>query len=853
MTQATQTAAPSTAGPATATASQAPMFTHRQILTILSGLLLGMFLAALDQTIVSTAIRTIADQLHGLDQQAWATTAYLITSTISTPLYGKLSDIFGRKPLFLISISVFVIGSLACTFATSMYMLAGFRAFQGLGAGGLMSLAFAIIADIVPPRQMAKYQAYFLGVFASSSVLGPVIGGALAGQAQILGIDGWRWVFLVNVPIGIIALIVVTAVLNLPHTPRKHRIDWFGAVAIIVALVPLLIIAEQGREWGWTSEQAWICYGIGAIGLIGFVVAEYFAKDEALIPLRLFRSSVFSLSSLNSLIIGMAMFGGIALIPQYLQIVKGNTPTQSGLLMLPLMLGLMLSISIAGQITSRTGHYKFFPVIGTVFIAAGALLFSRIEWDSPLWQADVYMVVLGMGLGLCLQTLTLASQASVQPKDMGVATSTSVFFRQMGGTLGTAIFISLLFSTVTDNIKDAFTKLVPTQSFQAALHDPAVLSNPDNQPVLSALKGGGASSGVLQDSSFIQKLNPTLAQPFQEGFTTSMQFVFIAVAGVAALGFLVALFTKQVTLRAHSGLQAAAMEGGPIELPVEEPIPAPNQQFEPAPAPEPVFTPQHNGYHLPNPGGVSVYGTVRRADGSPVHSAALTVIDLAGKQIAKAVTDAQGGYGITAPTSGTYVLVAAAGAHQPQAAMIAVDGVPVSFDVVLTGTGIVVGVVSGFGGQPLAGATVTLTDFRGEVIGTQTTNDQGQYSFGGLVTGGYTIVVSANSYQPVASPLTIGDFGQVTHNVELLGGARVHGVTRNARGVPVADARVTLLDHSGTVLASTTTGLSGKYAFTDLSEGQYTVLASGYPPVATGLQVTAGQEFGHDIELTQPE
>src|SRR3954449_705558 len=249
------------------------LFTHRQIMTILVGLLLGMFLAALDQTVVSTAIRTIADDLHGYDLQAWATTAFLITSTIATPLYGKLSDMYGRRPFYLFAIAVFVVGSALCGTAQSMYELAAFRAFQGIGAGGLMSLALAIIADIVPPRERSKYQGYFMAVFGTSSVLGPVIGGFLSGQASILGVAGWRWIFYVNVPLGILAFLVVFRVLHLPHTRREHRIDWPGSLALITFLVPILIVAEQGRIWGWDSTRSLVCYGIGVVGFFAFLLA----------------------------------------------------------------------------------------------------------------------------------------------------------------------------------------------------------------------------------------------------------------------------------------------------------------------------------------------------------------------------------------------------------------------------------------------------------------------------------------------------------------------------------------------------------------------------------------------------
>ncbi|MDT4938498.1 MAG: hypothetical protein QOG80_2169, partial [Pseudonocardiales bacterium] len=263
--------------------------THRQILTILSGLILGMFLAALDQTIVSTAIRTIGDDLHGLSIQAWVTTAFLVTSTIATPIFGKLSDIYGRKPLFMIAITIFIVGSALCGISQSMYMLAAFRAFQGIGAGGLFPLALAIMGDIIPPRERARYQGYFMAVFATASVLGPVVGGFFAGQSSILGISGWRWIFYINVPIGVAALFVVMRVLQLGHHRKDHRIDWNGAAALVLTLVPWLIIAEQGRVWGWGSASAYVCYLLGAIGLGAFLFIETRMGDDALLPMRLFR------------------------------------------------------------------------------------------------------------------------------------------------------------------------------------------------------------------------------------------------------------------------------------------------------------------------------------------------------------------------------------------------------------------------------------------------------------------------------------------------------------------------------------------------------------------------------------
>ncbi|PRY32626.1 MDR family MFS transporter [Umezawaea tangerina] len=535
----------------------APQLTHKQILAVLSGLMIGMFLAALDQTIVGTSIRTIADDLQGLSLQAWATTAYLITSTISTPIYGKLSDIYGRRPFYLTAITIFVAGSLACTFSTSMYELAAFRAIQGLGAGGLMSLAFTIIADMMPPRERAKYQGYFLAVFGTSSVLGPVIGGFLAGQDTILGVTGWRWVFLVNVPIGIVALAVVFRVLRLPHEAHDHRIDYWGALFLTVGIVPLLIVAEQGREWGWGSVGSVSCYVIGVLGVALFIWVESRMGDEALIPLKLFNTSTFTMIIIAGFIVGIGMFGGISMIPQYLQIVKGHTPTEAGLLMIPMTLGIMTGSILSGQITSRTGRYKIFPIIGTALMVVAMFLFHTVDADSAIWQPMIFMTLFGFGLGNCMQTLTIAAQNAVPMRDLGVATASATFFRQMGGTVGVAVFLSILFSTVPDSIRDAFARIVPTPEFQAALRDPAVLNNPVNKPVLDAFQGGG-NAGVLQDSSFLQQVDPRLARPFLEGFAESIDAVFLTGAFVMILAFVTTWFIKEIPLRTAVGSDPVA-------------------------------------------------------------------------------------------------------------------------------------------------------------------------------------------------------------------------------------------------------------------------------------------------------
>ncbi|GAW51361.1 Drug resistance MFS transporter, drug:H antipor ter-2 family [Nocardioides sp. PD653] len=524
-------------------------YSHRQVLTILSGLMLGMFLGALDQTIVSTSIRTIADDLNGLSVQAWVTTAYLITATITTPIYGKLGDLYGRKKLFMFAITVFVLGSVLCTFATSMYQLAAFRAFQGLGAGGLFTLVLAIIGDIVSPRERARYTGYFMAMFGTSSVLGPLIGGFFAGQATILGIAGWRWVFLVNVPIGIAALVVVIRTLHIHHVRRQVRIDWWGAVALVVALVPLLTVAEQGREWGWDSPRSVTAYVVGGLGLVAFYLAEQMMGDAALIPLRLFRIRAAAVTISASVIVGMAMFGGIMLLPLYMQIVHGASPTEAGLLMLPMVAGMMVGSIGSGQVISRTGHIRMFPIAGSALIVVGLLLLSLCGADTRMTWVSLSMLVLGLGLGNCMQPLLLIVQSAVPPTEIGVATSSATFFRQIGGTLGVAIFLSVLFSTVGGNIQDEIQAEAQTPQWQQAV-----------------AAGGGLDPSVVakvqDDSSFIDTLDPVFAHPFKVGFAESMDLVFVLAAGVGVLAFLILLLLPPVELRATSASVAARAEAG---------------------------------------------------------------------------------------------------------------------------------------------------------------------------------------------------------------------------------------------------------------------------------------------------
>ena len=547
---------------AQAIADAGGVMTHRQILFVIFGLMAGMFLSALDQTIVGTSMRTIADDLDGLSLQAWVTTAYLITSTIATPIYGKLSDIFGRRPLFIIAIVIFLVGSVAAGFAGTMYQLAIFRALQGLGAGGLMALPLAIMGDMLAPRERAKYQGYFLAVFGISSVIGPLIGGLLSGTPEILFVTGWRWVFLINLPIGIVALAVVMRFLHIPHTKRTVRIDWWGAATVVLALVPLLLVAEKGREWGWDSLPAIVCYVVGVLGIAAFILSEKLMGDDALIPLKLFKNSTFSMSTVLGVLVGFGMFGAMMTIPLYLQLVNGATPTESGFLMLPMIGGLMIASIGSGQLIARTGRYRLFPILGTGLMALGFFWLTFLSADKPVWYMMIGMFLIGLGLGQLMQTLTIAAQNSVGPRDIGVATSASTFFRQIGGTLGTAVLFSVLFTRIPETIAAAFSRQSVKDGIAEAVADPSVLADPKNKQILELFQqgqnGGSLGTALDGDTSFLNGSDPRLAAPFLEGFNDATVTVYWVGLGVVLVAFVLSFFLKAAPLRAKSALQENA-------------------------------------------------------------------------------------------------------------------------------------------------------------------------------------------------------------------------------------------------------------------------------------------------------
>ena len=484
----------------------------------MSGLMLGMLVAALGQTVVATALPTIVGELGGQDQLAWVVSATLLTSTASTPLWGKMSDLYGRRPLFQAAIVVFLVGSVLSGLSQSMGQLIAFRAIQGLGIGGLMALSQAIIGDIVSPRERGRYQGYMGSVFGLASVGGPLIGGFLVDG------PGWRWCFFVGVPIGIAAFVVTSRVLNMPFTRRAHQVDYLGA-ALIVGGVSflLLLLSLGGKEFEWGSPEA-IAMGIASVVLLGLAILQERRAVEPIIPPRLFKIPTFRVASLAGLIVGIAMFGAIVYMPQYLQIVKGQSPTRSGLLSIPLMVGLMTTSIGSGRVITRTGRYKMFPVVGMVFVAVGLGLFSLLDVDTPLPVAGLYMVILGAGLGMVMQVLILAVQNAVDHRDLGTATSSATFFRSMGGAVGVAAFGAVLSNRLEIHIPDRLAA--------AGLDVPA-----------------GGAGDLLGTPDAIAALPASVRDAVLGGFADSLSDIYTLAIPIALLGFLVVLFLPELPLR----------------------------------------------------------------------------------------------------------------------------------------------------------------------------------------------------------------------------------------------------------------------------------------------------------------
>lgn len=525
-----------------------PVLDARQIRLLMFGLMTGMLLAALDQTIVGTALPTIVGELGGITHYSWVVTAYLLASTASTPLYGKMADLYGRRPVFLFSIGTFLVGSLLAGLSQDMTQLIVTRGIQGLGAGGLMTLAFVIISDVVSPRERGRYQGLFGAVFGLSSVAGPLVGGYFAET-------DWRWIFYINVPLAILAIVVCSRVMRLiPFTRREHAIDWLGA-GLLVAGVSCLLLALSwgGNEYAWSSGEIIGLFVAGAVLAVLFLFQEA-RVPEPILPLRLFRRTTFALANAAGFVLGLVMFGSIIFIPLYLQIVRGASPTRSGLLMLPMMAGIIITSVLTGRAMSRIGRYKWFPVTGSVLLFVGMLLFTRLQVDTSLWVAFAYMVVIGVGLGLCMQSLILAVQNAVDARDLGAGTSSATFFRSLGGSFGVAILGAVLSSRLTvelaDRLPGAIAQLPPQEA--------------------AAVAASGGTDISINDPATILALPGPVRAAIQAAFVESLHLVFLTAGLIAIVAVLVTLALPNDQLR---GAGPEGATGGADPLGGEAPAP----------------------------------------------------------------------------------------------------------------------------------------------------------------------------------------------------------------------------------------------------------------------------------------
>ncbi|MFJ3804354.1 DHA2 family efflux MFS transporter permease subunit [Streptomyces sp. NPDC090088] len=462
--------------------SQPAMGNRHRVRVSIAALLLGMLISALDQTIVSTALPTIVSDLGGMSHLSWVVTAYLLASTAATPLWGKLGDQYGRKKLYQAAIMVFLVGSALCGLAQNMSELIAFRALQGLGGGGLMVLSMAIVGDIVPPRDRGRYQGLFGAVFGATSVLGPLLGGLFVDHLS------WRWVFYINLPVGFVALLVIAAALRTPVHAEKHRIDYLGTLLVAaVATCLILVTSLGGKTWGWASASLVGTATLGTVLLVCFLLVERRAAEPVL-PLKLFLIRTFALSSAISFVIGFAMFGAMTYLPTFLQIVRGVSPTMSGVHMLPMVLGLLLTSTVSGQIVSRTGRWKIFPVLGTAVTAAGLLLLHRLKESSGDFEMSLCFFLFGLGLGLVMQVLVLIVQNAVSYEDLGVATSGVTFFRSIGSAFGVAVFGTIFTNRLDDKLHGVFAGTTRSEAAAAALEaDPRAMASLPPELRLSAL------------------------------------------------------------------------------------------------------------------------------------------------------------------------------------------------------------------------------------------------------------------------------------------------------------------------------------------------------------------------------
>ena len=817
--QADQAAPPT--GPAVAVNAQdSGIMTQRQIVQALAGMMLAMFTAFLSATIVSNALPTIITDLHGSQNQyTWVVTATLLASTASTPIWGKLSDLFSKKLLVQIAIVIYIGGSVLAGFSASVETLIAWRAVQGLGLGALQSLVIIVMAAMISPRERGRYTGPIAAVMSLATVAGPLIGGVIVDSAL-----GWRWCFWVGAPVAVVALVVVQRTLNLPVVKRPVTIDYLGAALIAGGVCDLLIwVTLAGNDFAWTSGTSWLLLGIGVV-LLGLAVLVESRAAEPIIPLYLFKDRTTTLAVVASIAVGVAMFGGAVFLGQYFQIARGYSPTASGLLTLPMILGSTLSATLSGQLITRLGRWKVFLVAGAILMVVGFGLLGTIDHTTDMVLVGGYLAVLGIGMGMTMQNLVLAVQNTVKPSDLGAASSTVTFFRSLGGTVGVSVLGAVLASRVAS---------LTTEGLGAA--------------GVAVPEGGSGDVSIAS----LNDLPPALGDIVRAAYGDGTATIFLVAGALAVISAIAIAFIKEVPLRTLSGIQQQQADrdtGSADTVAVAETATAVDPVAEPAwergrhtlvePAPSEA-TPRATAD--PDGVGAAVYGFVTTRSGAGIGGAVVTLTDPRGDQVGRAVSDADGGYEFHLPTGGTYLLVVAAGPHTPSATMVAVADRPTRHDVALGGGAEIAGTVTREPGEAVAGLTITLIDARGDVVGAAGTDAAGRYRIGGLTPGTFTLTAAGDGSTPVATTVTLTDRAPLRHDVLLPHRAELRGTVRaESTGRVVPEAVATLVDAGGRVVDSVTTTADGAFAFTDLPAGDYTLTASGYAPDVQVVRVVPG-------------
>ncbi|WP_411151703.1 DHA2 family efflux MFS transporter permease subunit [Streptomyces sp. A30] len=779
----------------------------------------GLFMVGLDGSVVSIANAEIARDLNATTAELqWVTNSYLLALAAALILGGKLGDRFGRRTLYLIGVVGFTAASVAIGLAGSIEGVIAFRALQGLFGAMLMPNTLALLRAVFPPKKFGMAVGIWAMISSVSTALGPIVGGLLVEHVN------WESVFYINAPIGVIALAFGLMVLppSRNEAAASEKFDVPGVVLLAGGLLAVVFGVVKGETWGWTSAGT---LGVIAGGLVVLVLFGWYETrvEHPLLPMRLFRNPALTIGTVVTALNFFILLGVIFFVMLYLQNVRGFTPVEAGVRTLPLSLVSMVASPLGAKLTEKFGPRLTMP-LGMVLQAGAA--FAMLSWSADSSYATMWppFAALGLGVGMVMSASSDAIVGNAPVKDGGVAGGLQATSLQIGGALGTSVLVSIISSRVGSTLNDSLTDAGVPGSVAARLDEAKDAVAMGVAPVTDAMPA---------------QLRAAVTEGSQTAFMNGVHTA-VLVTGILAL---VGAALAALGLRGRRDEQVSSpvlSEAAPVDT-----------AAQPGTTAVPTATASVTA-EIPSPGGTPVSGRVRGAESAPVPRAAVTLISLGGRQLGRVVAQQDGSYTVEAPSPGSYVLIASAEGYQPQASTVVVGDEPVSYDILLSGTSELLGTVTSADyKEPVVGAMVVAADVRGDVLAAGLTDTDGTFSFAEVVPGQLTLAVTAAGYRPVALPVEVTVQGVTRTEIELSSGSQVQGVV-TAAGRPLNDARVTLVDAAGNVVATATTGEDGGYAFTDLDGGEYTVLATGYPPKATHLTVHGFGVDGHDIELSHP-